>query len=141
VTGFLRLVFSTVTQRDGITGRKSLDCRNEKSHCKSSVVSEAQMKLLLMMACMLLSSGLPAQNCVENAHGKTVCSDGKTAAAVNPNSGKAAVAQKNKNGVTTTRTSTGGKAKTKNGMGVATGPGGTTCAKGLNNQGCVTPKK
>ena len=60
------------------------------------------MKLLLMMACMLPSSGLPAQNCVKNARGETVCSDGKTAAAVNPNTGKAAVAQTNQNGVTTT---------------------------------------
>jgi hypothetical protein len=39
------------------------------------------------------------------------------------------VAQKNQNGVTTTQTSQGGKAKTKNGMGVAEGPNGTTCAK------------
>jgi len=40
------------------------------------------------------------------------------------------------NGVATTQTSAGGGAKTKNGMGVAEGPNGTTCAKGMNNQGC-----
>ena len=72
----------------------------------------------------------------ENARGKTVCSDGTTASAVNPNTGKAAVAQKNQNGVTTTQTSTGGTAKTKNGSGVAQGPGGTTCAKTKNNAAC-----
>jgi hypothetical protein len=95
------------------------------------------MKALLAIACMLLASGLPAQtNCVKNARGKTVCSDGQTAAAVNPNTGKAAVAQKNQNGVTTTQTSTGGKAKTKNGTGVAQGPGGKTCAKTKNNVAC-----
>ena len=33
-------------------------------------------------------------------------------------------------------TARGGEAKTKNGMGVATGPNGTTCVKGKNNQGC-----
>jgi hypothetical protein len=99
-----------------------------------------QMKVLLMMACIFLASGLSAENCTTNARGKTVCSDGQTAAAVNPNTGKAAVAQKNQNGVTTTQTSSGGKAKTKNGMGVAQGPGGSTCAKGKNHQGCVAPK-
>jgi hypothetical protein len=98
------------------------------------------MKVILMMACMFLSSTLLAEDCVKNTRGKIVCSGGQTAAAVNPNTGKAAVAQKNQNGVTTTQTNTGGKAKTKNGMGVATGPGGTTCVKGKNNQGCVAPK-
>jgi hypothetical protein len=94
------------------------------------------MKVLLMMTCMFLASSLFAQDCVKNARGKTVCGNGQTAAAVNPNRGKAAVAQKNQNGVTTTQTSSGGNAKTKNGMGVAQGPGGTTCAKGKNHQGC-----
>jgi hypothetical protein len=102
---------------------------------------ENSMKLLSIVGCLFLTTSLLAQqNCVTNARGKVVCSDGKTAAAVNPNTGKAAVAQKNQNGVTTTQTNTGGKAKTKNGMGVAKGPGGETCAKGKNNQGCVAPK-
>jgi hypothetical protein len=60
------------------------------------------MKTLAMMACLLLSPSLfGEQNCVKNARGKTVCSDGNNAAAVNPNTGKATVAQKNQNGVTT----------------------------------------
>jgi len=39
-------------------------------------------------------------------------------------------------GVTTTQTTNGGRAKTKNGMGVAQGPGGTTCVKGKYEHGC-----
>ena len=104
--------------------------------------------------------------CVTNLRGKTICSNGEKAVAVNPNTGtvttaqknsngvttaqnnngtkaaynpntgNAAVAQKNQNGVTTTQTARGGEAKTKNGMGVVEGPNGTTCAKGKYNQGC-----
>src|SRR5260370_38666318 len=95
------------------------------------------MKVLLLGTCMCLGSVLSAKaDCVKNARGKTVCSDGTTAAAVNPNTGKTAVAQKNQNGVTTTQTSTGGTAKTKNGTGVAQGPGGTTSPKTTNNEAC-----
>lgn len=95
------------------------------------------MKVLSIVACLLFATPLFAQqNCVTNARGKVVCSGANTAAAANANTGRAAVAQKNSNGVTTTQTNTGGKSKTKNGMGVAQGPGGTTCVKGKNNQGC-----
>jgi hypothetical protein len=124
------------------------------------------MKVLLTAALMLVSSNALADNCVTNRLGKVVCSNGQHAVAVNPNTGKVATAQKsptgavtaqtntgakaaynphtgkaavqqtNQNGVKTTRTTAGGQAKTKNGMGVATGPNGTTCAKGVNNQGC-----
>jgi hypothetical protein len=72
------------------------------------------------------------------ANGATTAQNSNgTKAAYNPNTGTAAVSQKNQNGVTTTETNWGGEAKTKNGMGVAQGPGGTTCAKGRNNQGCT----
>lgn len=97
------------------------------------------MKILLIMACLSLSTSLFA-NCVKNPRGKIVCSDGQNAATYNPHTGNAAVANKNSNGVTTTQSTNGGKAKTKNGMGVVQGPNGTTCAKGKNNQGC-TPSK
>ena len=40
------------------------------------------------------------------------------------------------NGVKTTTTNTGVTAKSKNGYGVATGPGGKTCAKGHHEAGC-----
>jgi hypothetical protein len=124
------------------------------------------MKALLLMGCLFLASGALAADCVTNLRGKVVCANGQQAAAVNPNTGtvttaqkhsngattvqnsngakaaynpntgNAAVSQKSANGVTTTRTSRGGEAKTKNGMGVAQGPNGTTCAKGVNNSGC-----
>ncbi len=128
-----------------------------------------QVKLLCMLALLGLASGAWGADCVTNALGKTVCSNGQKAVVVNPNTntvttaqknpggvttvqssngtraaynphtGNAAVAQKNQNGVTTTQTSRGGTAKTKNGMGVAQGPNGTTCAKGKYNQGCKKP--
>ena len=94
------------------------------------------MKVLLMTVCVFFSLGLFADDCVKNARGKTVCNNGQTAAAVNPRTGNATAAQKNQNGVTTTQTSRGGKAQTKNGKGVVEGPNGTTCAKGKNQQGC-----
>jgi hypothetical protein len=98
-----------------------------------------QMKSLLTIACLFLVTSFSQANCVKNARGRTVCSDGQSAAAYNPNTGKGATANKNSNGVTNTQTTNGGKSTTKNGKGVATGPNGTTCAKGYNNAGC-TPK-
>ncbi len=125
------------------------------------------MKTLSIVACLLFTSGAFAADCVTNLRGQTVCSNGQSAAAVNPSTGtvttaqkspsgvttmqnsngtkaaynphtgNAAVSQTNQNGVKTTQTSRGGYAKTKNGKGVATGPNGTTCAKGANNQGCT----
>ena len=57
-------------------------------------------------------------------------------AAYNARTGNAAVSHTNSNGVTTTQTARGGEAKTKNGMGVAQGPGGKTCAKGRGQAKC-----
>jgi hypothetical protein len=123
------------------------------------------MKMLISVAFLLLTSTAFA-DCVTNRVGKQVCSNGQSAVAINPTTGKvttaqktasgvttaqtntgakaaynphtgnAAVQQTNQNGVKTTSTRAGGQAKTKNGVGVATGPNGTTCAKGVNNQGC-----
>ena len=86
------------------------------------------MKVLLLADCVFLASAMIAGDCVKTARGKTVCSNGHTAAVVNPTTGNATVAQKNQYGVTTTQTSNGGTAKTKNGVAVAQGPGGTTAA-------------
>jgi hypothetical protein len=57
-------------------------------------------------------------------------------AAYNPHTGNAAVQTTNSNGVKTTNTRYGGEAKTKNGMGVAQGPGGKTCARGRGEAKC-----
>ncbi|MGZ6182885.1 MAG: hypothetical protein ACXWNV_12650 [Vulcanimicrobiaceae bacterium] len=93
------------------------------------------MKAVLLLTFILLSSGVSAE-CVTNARGRTVCGNGEKAVAVNPHTGTAATAQKNQNGVTTTQTSKGGKAKTKNGKGVYKSPSGTKCVKTANNAGC-----
>jgi hypothetical protein len=97
-----------------------------------------QMKVLLMMTCMFFTSGLFAQDCYKNLRGETICSNGQTAAAVNPNTGNAAVAQKNQNGVTTTQTSNGGEAKTKDGVGVAQGSRGNAAVAQKNQNGVTT---
>jgi hypothetical protein len=124
------------------------------------------MKRLLMMAFISIASNAFAANCVTSALGKTVCSNGQgavaanphhgtvttakkapsgvttvqnsngTKAAYNPHTGNAVVSQTNQKGVKTTQTSRGAHAQTKNGKGVVTGPNGTTCVKGMNNQGC-----
>jgi hypothetical protein len=100
------------------------------------------MKILSLLACTLFASSMFAQqDCVKNLRGETVCKNGQTAAAVNPNTGKAAVAHKNPNGVTTTQTSNGGTAKTKNGSGVAQGANGTTAAvNGRTGNAAVSQK-
>jgi hypothetical protein len=125
------------------------------------------MKRLLFLAAsvLLFSNAFADTDCVTNARGKKVCSNGQTAVAVNPNTGtvktaqknqgvvttgqtangraavnthtgNAAVSQTNQNGVTTTQTTNGGKAKTKNGKGVYTSPNGTTCVKTADGRGC-----
>ena len=125
------------------------------------------MKTLLVTVCVLFAPGAFAADCVTNSQGKAVCSNGEkavvvnkntgtvrsaernsgaattvqgrngTQAAYNPKTGNAAVSQTNQNGVTTTKTAAGGEAKSRNGVGVAKTPDGTTCVKGRNNQGCT----
>lgn len=87
------------------------------------------MKLLLFLACTLFASNMFAQDDrVTNLRGEKVCKNGQTAAAVNPNTGNAGVAQTDQNGVKTTQTTNGGEAKTKNGSGVAQSANGTSAA-------------
>ena len=82
------------------------------------------MKSLWLISCLFFASSLFAGDCVKNRRGQTICSNGKTAVAVNPNTGNAAVARKNSNGVTTTTTSNGGTVKSTNGVAVAHGQNG-----------------
>jgi hypothetical protein len=93
------------------------------------------MKILLMLACVVMSSNVLAE-CITNARGVAECNNGQTAGGYNANRGNAWKAQKNQNGVTTTQTSKGGEAKTKNGMGVYKSPSGKTCYRSANSQGC-----
>lgn len=118
------------------------------------------MKALLVCgAAALLMATSASAECVRTPAGRVVCGPGAVPgatvvaprpvggvttveggaggrAAYNPRTGNAAVSQTNARGVTTTETSRGGEAKTKNGMGVAHGPGGTTCAKGRGEARC-----
>src|ERR1700709_2110251 len=87
---------------------------------------EASMKILLMLVCIVIQTNAFAE-CATNARGTTECSNGQTAGGYNPNTGNAWKAQKNQNGVTTTNTSKGGEAMTKNGKGVYKSPSGKTC--------------
>ena len=91
--------------------------------------------IILTLTLMVLSSSVFAE-CVKNARGRTVCSNGEEAGGYNAKTGNAWKSEKNQNGVTTTQTSAGGEAKTKNGKGVYKSPSGKTCVKTANNQGC-----
>jgi hypothetical protein len=93
------------------------------------------VKTIVAAACLRLSASAFA-DCTTNARGRTICSNEQQAAGANPNTGTTANAQKNSSGVTTTETSKGGKAKTKEGKGVYRGPDGTTCVKTENNKDC-----
>lgn len=116
------------------------------------------MKALLVLGVLLAATSASAE-CVRTPAGRVVCGAGAVPgaavvsprpvagvttvegaaggrAAYNRRTGEAAVSQTNARGVTTTETSRGGEAKTRNGMGVARGPGGTTCVKGRAQAGC-----
>jgi hypothetical protein len=88
--------------------------------------------LLLLMVC---SSNVFA-DCVKNARGRTVCSNEQKAGGYNARTGTAWKSEKNGAGVTTTQTSRGGEAKSKNGKGVYKSPSGKTCVKTAQGQSC-----
>jgi hypothetical protein len=93
------------------------------------------MKTIFLLM-FFASAYVTAADCVTNQYGKVICANGQKAVKVNPNTGTAATAQKNANGVTTTNSSKGGTAKTKNGKGVYESPNGTKCVKTAGQQGC-----
>jgi len=90
---------------------------------------------VIILLLMLFSSNVFA-DCVTNARGRTVCSNGQKAGGYNARTGNAWKSEKNEAGVTTTQTRAGGEAKTKNGKGVYKSPSGKTCIRTANNQGC-----
>lgn len=95
------------------------------------------IRILLLAGCFILSSAAFADaDCVRTATGRVVCGNGENAGSYNPNTGTAKKTEINDLGVKTTETSRGGEAKTRNGVGVIQTPGGTTCVKTRNNQGC-----
>jgi hypothetical protein len=90
---------------------------------------------VIILLLMLFSSNVFA-DCVTNARGRTVCSNGQKAWGYNARTGNAWKSEKNEAGVTTTQTRAGGEAKTKNGKGVYKSPSGKTCIRTAHNQGC-----
>ena len=91
--------------------------------------------IVLTLILILVSSRAFAE-CVTNARGRVVCSNGEETGGYNSKTCNAWKSEKNQNGVTTTQTSKGGEAKTKNGKGVYTSPSGKDCYRTANNQGC-----
>jgi hypothetical protein len=97
---------------------------------------ERDMKFsAVLLACRVFTSVAFAE-CRTTRGGRTICDNGQGAATYNPRTGTATKSQTNQNGVTTTQSSRGGEAKTKNGKGVYHAPNGTTCVKTANNKGC-----
>ena len=95
------------------------------------------MRILVIILTLMLFSSSAFAKCTTNARGRTVCSNGQDAAGgVNTRTGTAWKSEKNQAGVTTTETSRGGEAKTKNGKGVYQSPSGKKCVKTANNHGC-----
>ena len=107
------------------------------------------MKTLLMVLVLAITATGADAQCAKNRRGETICSNGQSAAAYNPKTGNAAVAQKNANGTTTTQTRYGGTATTKNGSGTAhnansavavTSRTGNAAAAHTNSNGVTTTK-
>jgi len=93
------------------------------------------MSMVVVLGC-LASASLASAECHTTPTGRTVCDNGGNAATYNPRTGNVKKSETNQNGVTTTQSSTGGEAKTKNGKGVYKSPSGKTCVKTANGQGC-----
>ena len=94
------------------------------------------MRILVIILILMVFSSNAFAECTTNARGRTVCSNGEKAGGYNAKTGEAWKSEKNAAGVTTTQTSSGGKAKTKNGKGVYQSSSGKTCVKTANGQGC-----
>lgn len=95
------------------------------------------MRIPLIIFILMMASSNVFGECHTNDHGQTVCSNGQQAAGYNAKTGKAWKSEKNQNGVATTQTSAGGKAKTKNGKGVYQSASGKKCYKTANKHGCT----
>jgi hypothetical protein len=94
------------------------------------------MKLFAVLLACLVSASVASAECRTTLGGRKICDNGQGAATYNPRTGTATKSQTNQNGVTTTQSSRGGQAKTKNGKGVYHAPNGKTCVKTANNKGC-----
>ena len=94
------------------------------------------MQVPVILLTLLLFTSAASANCVTNDRGQVVCSNGNEAAGYNSRTGNAWKSQRNQYGVATTQTSSGGKAKTKNGKGEFHTASGKDCYKTANSHGC-----
>jgi hypothetical protein len=98
------------------------------------------MRIPLIIFTLLMFSSVVSRNvyaeCYTNERGRTECSNGQQAGGYNAHTGNAWKSERNQNGVATTQTSAGGKAKTKNGKGVYSSANGKKCYKTANKHGC-----
>jgi hypothetical protein len=94
------------------------------------------MKTTVILLTLILFSPNAHASCVTNMRGRVVCGNGEEAGGYNARTGNAWKSEKNQNGVTTTQTSAGGMAKTKNGKGVYQSPNGKNCYKTAHSHGC-----
>ena len=91
---------------------------------QGAIVVRTSVILVMILTSMVFSSSGFASR-TTNAYGRVVCGNGEQAGGYNPNTGKSWKSERNQNGVATTQTSAGGKAKTKNGKGVYSSSSGT----------------
>ena len=90
------------------------------------------MRIAAIILTLMIFSSSALAECVTNARGRVVCNGQRNSA----RTGNARNSETNQAGITTTQTSAGGEAKTKNGNGVYKSPGGKTCYKAAHSQGC-----
>jgi hypothetical protein len=94
------------------------------------------MRIVLIILTLVAFSSSAFAECYTNSHGQVVCNNGQEAGGYNANTGNAWKSERNRNGVATTQTSRGGRAKTKNGKGVYQSANGKDCYKTAYNHGC-----
>jgi len=94
------------------------------------------MRIPAIILILLMCSSSAFGECYTNERGRTECSNGQQAGGYNAKTGNAWKSERNQNGVATTKTSSGGQAKTKNGKGVYQSANGKKCYKTANKHGC-----
>ena len=92
------------------------------------------MKAALMMACVLFASSALAADCVTDANGKAICSNGDKAVVVNKNTGTVKSAERNSSGAATT-------AQGRNGAKAAYNPNTGNAAVSQTDRNGVTTTK
>ena len=94
------------------------------------------MRIALIILTLIVLASSTIAECYTNARGRYVCGNGEEAGRYNAKTGNAWKSEKNQNGIATTQTSAGGKAKSKNGKGVYHSPTGKDCYKAAYHHGC-----